>query len=411
MSQKIMDSDRHVVEPMSLWENYVDSAVRKKYPVTLKKDSLEEANARVKRTGNITDAIELPPMFMFRGKPLMNNWGEDLQISAAYNNAGSTYVRNSAMSSEGQIKSMDSSGIHCASIFPTFTGYVVNHQDVPDEVSLAYADGYNHWLKDYCSPAPDRLNAVGMVSLSNPKTLVKQLERIRSFGWQCITVRPEVINGRTLGHQDYEPFWEACEHHNIAVALHGGTHLWGTTVGSDRFSSRFALHACSHPMEMQMAFVSLLESGVLERHPKLKIAFIESGASWIPHWLWRLDNICYDEYPQLIAKNIKMRPSEYFKRQCWVTVEVGEPSLREAADIIGHDKLLYGSDFPHTDHLQFSLDNLSEELSDFSSEELSNILADNPRDFYLNPARGDSDKKSSKDSNSKAPSHQSSEAE
>jgi len=392
MDYHIIDSDRHVVEPMLLWKNYIDSDTKNKYPVTLAHDSYDQAAKRVTRLGRIEAGIELPSIFMFAGKSLMNHWNEELQIATAYDNAGSTLIRQACMSPQGQIDSMNGSNVNQASIFPTFAGYVVNHNDIPAEVSLAYATGYNLWLKDYCDVAPDRLNAVGLISRHEPENMVKQLEAIISFGWTSLTLRPEVIADRTLGHPDYEEFWQACEQNEIAVALHGGTHLHGTTAGSDRFTTRFSLHACSHPMEMQMAFVSLLESGVLERYPGLKIAFIEAGASWVPHWLWRLDNICYPEHPQLVADNIKMLPSEYFKRQCWVSIEMGEPSLHQTADLIGHDKLLYGSDFPHTDHLQFDTKGLVSSLVDFSEQERRDILQNNAIDFYF-PAPGSDTKK------------------
>jgi predicted TIM-barrel fold metal-dependent hydrolase len=281
-----------------------------------------------------------------------------------------------------QLESMDLSNINSAAIFSTFAGFIVNHSELPADVSLAYADAYNRWLKDYCDFDSDRLKAVGLISRHDPKNMVEQLEKIVENGWTSIPLRPEVILGRVLGHEDYNDFWAACEKHNIAVAFHGGTNLHAPTAGTDRFTSRFAMHACSHPMEAQMAFVSLLESGVLERHPRLKFAFLEAGASWVPHWLWRLDNICYPEFPTLVEENIKMLPSEYFKRQCWVGIELGEPCLREVINVIGHDKLLYGSDFPHPDHLHFTTEDIAQQLSELDENELQAVLEQNAIDFY-----------------------------
>ena len=100
-----------------------------------------------------------------------------------------------------------------------------------------------------------------------------------------------------------------------------------------------------------MAFLSLLDAGVLERHPRLKVAFLEAGASSVPHWLFRLDEICYATMPGENARNVTMKPSRYFARQCWVGIELEEPCLRQVIDVIGADRLLYGTDFPHPDHL------------------------------------------------------------
>ena len=126
-----------------------------------------------------------------------------------------------------------------------------------------------------------------------------------------------MIKGRSLGHPDYEAFWQRCEELGLLVAIHGGTHLHGNSAGSVRYSSRFGLHACSHPIEIQMAFLSLLESGVVDKYPKLKFLLLEAGCSWVPYWLWRLDNVCYPEFPTLIKDKIKLLPSKYFRRNFW----------------------------------------------------------------------------------------------
>lgn len=376
---KIIDSDRHVMEPITLWEKYLDSNIYCNFKIETK---VEPLTAPESMSNNFPPNVKLPQTYFVGGEPILNMWDTNIQCASALRSESTKDERIAAMKPDTQLASMDGTEIKVAAIFSTFAGFIVNHSDLPAYVSLAYADAYNRWLKDYCDYDSNRLKAVGLISRHEPKNMVEQLEKIVENGWTSITLRPEVIAGRVLGHDDYNDFWAACEKHNIAVAFHGGTNLHAPTAGTDRFTSRFAMHACSHPMEAQMAFVSLLEAGVLERHPRLKFAFLEAGASWVPHWLWRLDNICYPEFPTLVEKNIKMLPSEYFKRQCWVGIELGEPCLREVIDIIGHDKLLYGSDFPHPDHLQFTTEDIAQQLSELSDVELQAVLEQNAKDFY-----------------------------
>ncbi|MGF1703719.1 amidohydrolase [Photobacterium makurazakiensis] len=377
---ELFDSDRHVMEPLYLWQTYVEETVFSEYPITLRYDTEEAMQERVERLG-FGAAKRLPPIYMIGDNEVLLRWGEELQL-ACLEGKSSELERRNAMAPETQLESMDEAGVAWASILPTFAGLLINHESLPAHISLAYADGYNRWLKEYCDFEPMRLNAVGVLSRHDPNTMLAQLDRIITNGWKSITLRPEVIAGRGLGHADYEAFWGACETNGISVAIHGGTHACLATAGTDRFNSHFAMHACSHSMEIQMAFLSLLESGVLERHPKLKFAFLEAGASWIPHWLWRLDNICYPEFPSLTKDNIKMLPSEYFKRQCWVTIELGEPCLRQVIEIIGYDKLLYGSDYPHPDHLQFSTDDIASQLSELSDVELFSLMEGNAKTFF-----------------------------
>lgn len=380
MSNKIYDCDRHVMEPLEMWQHYVDADTLAQYPISFKVDDETAMAERVKKLGP-KGGVPVPPTYLIGGEPILNLWDERLQVASA-NKRDSSKQRKDATTAQGQLSSMDESGISVARIFSTFAGFIVNHSQLPAKASLDYAEGYNRWLNDYCQQAPDRLKGVGLISRHDPQTMVEQVRKIIDFGWTCVTLRPEVILGRSLAHPNYEDFWQFCEDHNIAIAFHGGTHLHAPTVGTDRFTSRFALHACSHPMEAQMAFVSLLESGVLARHPKLKFGFLEAGASWVPHWLWRLDNICYPEFSELTEQNIKMLPSEYFKRQCWVAIEVEEPCLRQVVDMIGADRLIFGTDFPHPDHLDFDISDIKASCKDLTDTEIEGLLHHNALAFF-----------------------------
>ena len=377
----IVDSDRHVIEPISIWEEYVDATIYREYPIELIMDTPDKRSQRVEEFGEWGD-IALPPTITIGGMPILKDWNLKNQIASAHDNHDSFELRSLAMQGDSQLKSMDDTGFHTATLYPTFAGFIVNHDKVPANVSLAYADAYNRWLKDYIQADTGRLIGIGLISRHEPSAMIAQLEKVLSFGWKIVTLRPEVINGRHLGHEDYFPFWQACEANGVAVSIHGSSNLNGSTVGSDRFSSRFAQHACSHPLEIQMAFLALLESGVLEQFPKLRFGFLEAGASWIPHWLWRLDNICYPEFSELTKDRITQLPSEYFKRQCWVSVEIGEPCLSEVVKWVGKDKIIFGTDFPHPDHLHLTTDNFSQAFPELDEFTIEGLLINNAKCFY-----------------------------
>lgn len=130
-----------------------------------------------------------------------------------------------------------------------------------------------------------------------------------------------------------------------------------------------------------MALLALIEGGVLERHPKLRVGFLEAGCGWLPYWLWRLD----EEYKQLaweVADNVKMKPSEYFRRQCFVAIEPEEPYLEQIIQYIGSDNLLFGSDYPHVDH-DLSMSEKAVSLEErLSKKTVQKLLWDNPARFY-----------------------------
>ena len=130
-----------------------------------------------------------------------------------------------------------------------------------------------------------------------------------------------------------------------------------------------------------VAFLALLEGGVLERHPKLRVAFLEAGCGWVPYWLWRLDQR-YKNVGFEVEQHVKMKPSDYFTRQCWVALASDEPYLADVIGYIGEDRLLFASDYPHPDHEP----DLTEEIvaleGALSNATLKKILEDNPIAFY-----------------------------
>lgn len=378
---RAFDADRHVMEPPEVWRDYVSRHVYEQYPVRLQARNLEEMS-ELAPYPSLDISQPLPPIYVIGNEPILANWTLPVQVASASKGARSAEQRTNAMSPQGQLYSMDKDGIHQAALLPTFASYIVNHGNIPAQVSLAYAGAYNRWIKDYCAINRQRLHPVGMVSRHHPHNMVEQLEFLVSEGFTTVVLRPEIILNRSLSHHDYSKFWQACCHHNVAVAFHGGTNLQGATAGSERYQSRFALHACSHPMEAQMAFLSLLDSGILERNPTLRIALLEAGASWVPHWLWRLDNICHPEFPALTQTHMPLKPSDYFKRHVWVAIEPGEPGLRTVIETIGSSKLLFGTDFPHPDHVDFDFSDAEKNYSELTPDELCALFETNPNQFY-----------------------------
>ena len=272
-------------------------------------------------------------------------------------------------------------GINRAQLFPTAGLLLFAIDTMAADLAAALVRAYNLWLGDFCSYNPAFLRPVGAVCRHDPVAMVYEAAELAKRGWKTLTVRPNPIGGRSLGHPDYEPFWALCEELELGVAVHEGAHALCPTVGQDRFETRFAQLAASHPMEQMLGFLSLLEGGVLARHPRLRVAFMEAGAGWLPFWLGRLDRGFHDGYSDATRERMDAPPSEIFKRQCWVTVEPGEPGLAAVVDTVGADRLLYGTDFPHIDHaLDVKRDLAS--LSDVAPTGLTEQLNANANAFF-----------------------------
>ena len=136
------------------------------------------------------------------------------------------------------------------------------------------------------------------------------------------------------------------------------------------------------PWEQMMALLALIEGGVLERHPQLRVGFLESGCGWLPYWLWRLD----EEYKNLhweVKDRVRLKPSEYFRRQCYIAVEPSEPYLPQIIEYIGSDNLIFGSDYPHMDHQPDTVKNVVKLEGKLSQQIVKKIVWGNPNRFFL----------------------------
>jgi predicted TIM-barrel fold metal-dependent hydrolase len=273
-------------------------------------------------------------------------------------------------------------GIDVAFIYPNYGLWLFAIDSLPAEVMGAFVRAYNTWLyEEFCSYDPARLKGVGAVNQHDPEDMVKELHRSANLGWKAVFLRPNPVKGRILSDPAYEPFWAACEDLDMAVGIHEGHWSRLPTTGADRFHTRFALHACSHPMEQMMALLALIEGGVLERHPKLRIGFLESGCGWLPYWLWRLDEE-YQVTPWEVKDRVRLMPSEYFRRQCFIAVDPSEPYLSQLIDYIGSDNIIFGSDYPHMDHKPDIVSQIVQLEKDLAKETVEKILAYNPTRFY-----------------------------
>jgi len=145
----------------------------------------------------------------------------------------------------------------------------------------------------------------------------------------------------------YDPLWSAAEDLDFSIGIHEGGNSGMPTVGIDRFEGRGAQHIISHTMEMMLACMSMIWGGVCERHPKLRVGFLESGGGWIAPWLDRMDRHFDDQ--GFNDSGLKTRPSDLFRRNCWISFEPVEGSLKVLAEYIGPHKILWATDYPHRD--------------------------------------------------------------
>ena len=366
---KVLDSDIHVIEPPDLWQRYLDPEFKDRGPRGL-----------TNRVGDVQ--MEGPD-----GEP----WGRTptpQQDRRRFSGKGFAknpvrYKRYAELgwTGQAQLEAMDVEGIDVAVIFPSRGLYVLTIPDLDPGLAAALARAYNNWLYDFCQADPTRLLGAGMISPFDVGDAVSESRRCTDeLGFKTVFLRPNLVNRRNWYHPYYEPLWATLEELQVPLGFHEGVASRLPTVGEQFEDNIMLAHIFSHAGVMMLATASFCSGGILERHPALKVAFLEGNCSWLPFILWRLDEH-WEKEGDIYAPELKMVPSEYFKRQCFASIESDEEPAKYAIDYMGNDRILFSTDFPHGDSkFPDSVDRFLE--LPLSDEDKRKILWDNCAHYY-----------------------------
>ncbi len=368
---KIVDADRHVLEPSDLYDQYLPERFRGRVKV----EGPNQTNRFVDGEP-VSDSHRRPNRppedfgYIFAGS---KRWRETFADALA-----------ARFDPASNLSDMDREGIDVSVLFPTLGLYIMWRDNLDPELSAAICRAYNIWLSEYCSYNGSRLYGVALIPLQDPARAVEELRHAKEeLGLVGIFWRPNKLCGRTLSSPDYFPIYEAASDLGVTICVHEGARTVLPQAGSDHYSE-FGRHVACHPIEQMLACLNLCADGVLERFPRLKVAHLESGCGWVPFWLERMDEH-WEHASHGSAKITKEKPSFYFKRQCWVSCEAGEELVPCFVEHVGADYLTVATDYPHSDAVGKFPDLTVGALSangKFSLEERRKILWDNPVRLY-----------------------------
>ena len=382
MDRKVIDADGHVSEPQDLWETYLEPKYRERAIRIVR----NEAGLEVLLIDGKRHHVFAPGTLGILGGIGMDS--EKLLEPGAH-----TYREAcppGGYDPHARLKVMEAESIDVAVFYPTIGLAWEGHVDDP-ALAAAYCRAYNRWLAEFCSVAPERLVGVAHLSLADVDEAIRELRRCAKAGFKGVFVRPDLVEGRAIGHPDFDPLWAECQAMGVPVGLHVVAReerplaQWWRgqqrELGYGR--SGFMFHFAFLTLSVVAAFTSLLQGGTLERFPRLKVAILESGGGWLAHWLERLDG----KY-RLLRKYtpLRMRPSEYFQRQCWISVEPDEATTPAMVELLGEDRFIWASDYPHADASFGVLETLRGRITPLSPEAQRKLLGANAAVLYgLNP--------------------------
>ncbi len=214
---------------------------------------------------------------------------------------------------------------------------------------------HNRWLVDWCAEFSERRAGIGLVYLNDIDDAMEDVKWIAEHGLRGGILLPHVPDDCTsfikpLYAPEYDRFWALCQDVGVVLNHHGGT-------GSPDYGP----YPISLPIRLvETGFYStrsygqLLLSGVFERFPKLRYIITEAGCAWVPEMLQQLDMFwkrisggVAGEFQFAEGVTTPEPPSFYARRNCWYGAS--SPSPREIAEreLVGVDKICWGSDYPH----------------------------------------------------------------
>jgi predicted TIM-barrel fold metal-dependent hydrolase len=274
--------------------------------------------------------------------------------------------------------------------FPGFVLFAGPPKPEDYERRRAGIAAHNRWLVDFCAQRPAQRAGVGQIFLNDIDDTIADARWIKEHGLRggvlLPVVPPDVTWVKPLYDPEYDRLWAVLQDLEIPVNVHAGT-------GSPNYG-RYA----SAPMIMiaEVGFygmrplVHLLLSGVFERFPRLKFVFTEGGASWLPETLRHLDYVITSVQKGSIGElkytkdqALPRTATEYFNQSVWMGVSFPKPADLAVRSMMGPDRYMWGSDYPHDEGTQpFTREHLRQVTQDVADDELRRILGLNAAALY-----------------------------
>jgi predicted TIM-barrel fold metal-dependent hydrolase len=253
--------------------------------------------------------------------------------------------------SERRVKELEDDGVVAEVVFPNGGPFVTERGGAPfpRELRTAGLLAYNRWLADFCAQAVGRRAGIAQLPIHDVDLAISEIETAAARGLKGVTV-PILFDDTEappLYHERYAPMWAACEAHDMPVHVHGGA---GPDYGDGVDPlARIMLYVTEVPMWPKRILWFLLWNGTLERHPGLRLVFTEGTSDWVPAAVSYLDYLYESKDFAHIRAVLPMKPSDYWRRQCYVGASSVSRAETDMRHDIGVENMMFGSDYPHVE--------------------------------------------------------------
>ncbi len=361
----MIDADGHVNDWHIDWPAFLPPELREFAPRSLRDDS---GFPRLAVEGRLLPE-EIPDL----------DYSDVKAAVAALTRDGKYWLpRRGEEDPQARLPDMDEMGIDVAVLFGGHSFLAASIVDSP-QVARATLRAYNSYLASYCAAAPARLKGVAMLPLQAPREAADELRRcVSELGFVAGVLPPHHASGLTLDAASLAPIWQAAVELGVPICIH----TIGIQINPARaLTPQYRMREAYGSLSSQIALGNLVLGGVLDRHPELRVAFLEAGAGWVPYQIERLQ-AAWSTFS--FRREAAGRAPEAVLRsgQLYFATEPDEAILPAVAEIVGADQLVLGSDYCHPEgQCPFTMKTLAarDDLSDALKRK---ILSENPARLY-----------------------------
>jgi predicted TIM-barrel fold metal-dependent hydrolase len=337
----VIDVDTHITEPGDLWTRRLPAKFRERAPRLVRNPENQWD------VWQIGDSSPLVPV----GFTAVAGWPEPFP-SAPRN---MDEVPRAAYDAAARLAYMDSIGVWAMAIYPNVGGFGSQaFLKLGDgELMLACVEAYNDFLLEWIAPDPRRFIPICAMPFWDVAASVREMERCAKRGYKGVlfTGEPQTHGMPLLGDRHWDPFWAAAADHDLPVSFHIGTGDFGefskermATTGPGATNVVVAVGLF---LDNGKQLVDLLLSGVLARHPRVRVVSVESGIGFLPFILEACDYTFEYSDVRRQRPEFTLKPSEYFRRQVYGCYFFEEFAPQHLLDAIGVDNVLFETDYPH----------------------------------------------------------------
>jgi uncharacterized protein len=366
----VLDADAHVEENEATFtDEYLEPAYRDRRPrvVGLDQRAVWVIDDRIypQRVGKGANTFATPPSL-----------GAELTALSA--SKPDTLPSMTLSDVNARIQQMAAEQIDLQVIYPTlFLAYSLTDDPA---FGNALCRAYNNWIGDVCSQQPDRLKWVCVVNMEDVAGAAAEIRRCRRERDAAGVVILGTAGDRKLDDPALEPFWAEAADLDCPVAVHVG---WSSPSLSRIFDNVYDAITLSFTFSLFTGFTDVVAGGVLDRHPNLRVAFLEAGCQWVPFLLDRMDH--YHEVAVGRGRwnyNAREKPSDYIARgNVFLSAEVDDKLFPYCLERWGAERFLFASDIPHGDREYDAVNDLLAR-QDVPEAAKPLFLCENARRFY-----------------------------